>query len=157
MPVNIDTVYQRVLALANKEQRGYITPLEFNLFANQAQQEIFEQYFYDLNQAERAVGNSSQYNDPIKILLEKIQPFERRHQPVRVLSKFNSYLPDDVYRLGEVIWYGGGNYPGAKVIEEITERELIEQSAIPLAAPNQSRPVFCRAAANVAGVSELIE
>ena len=31
--VSIDTVYQRVLALANKEQRGYITPQEFNLFA----------------------------------------------------------------------------------------------------------------------------
>ncbi len=35
--VNIDTVYQRVLALANKEQRGYITPQDFNLFANQAE------------------------------------------------------------------------------------------------------------------------
>ena len=43
--VNIDTVYQRVLAIANKEQRGYITPQEFNLYANQAQMDIFEQYF----------------------------------------------------------------------------------------------------------------
>ena len=33
--VSIDTVYQKVLAIANKEQRGYITPQEFNLFANQ--------------------------------------------------------------------------------------------------------------------------
>ena len=32
--VNIDTVYQRVLAIANKEQRGYITPLEFNLLTS---------------------------------------------------------------------------------------------------------------------------
>ena len=47
--VNVDTVYQTVQALANKEQRGYLTPQEFNLFANQAQQNIFEQYFYDLN------------------------------------------------------------------------------------------------------------
>ena len=38
--VNIDNVYQKVLVLANKEQRGYITPQEFNLFANQAQLEI---------------------------------------------------------------------------------------------------------------------
>tara|TARA_Y100000593_G_C4279834_1_gene322160 strand:+ start:37 stop:735 length:699 start_codon:yes stop_codon:yes gene_type:complete len=53
MAVNVDTVYQRVLALANKEQRGYITPQEFNLLANQAQQEIFEQYFYDLNHRDR--------------------------------------------------------------------------------------------------------
>ena len=27
MPVNIDTVYQTVQALANKEQRGYLTPV----------------------------------------------------------------------------------------------------------------------------------
>ena len=33
MAVNIDTVYQRVLAIANKEQRRYITPQEFNLLA----------------------------------------------------------------------------------------------------------------------------
>ena len=49
MAINIDTIYQRVLAIANKEQRGYITPQEFNLFADQAQMEIFEQYFYDLD------------------------------------------------------------------------------------------------------------
>ena len=48
--ISIDTVYQRVLAFANKEQRGYITPQEFNLFADMAQMEIFEQYFYDLSQ-----------------------------------------------------------------------------------------------------------
>ena len=53
MAISVNTVYQRVLALANKEQRGYITPQEYNLLANQAQQEIFEQYFYDLNQRDR--------------------------------------------------------------------------------------------------------
>ena len=40
MAVSIDKVYQKVLAFANKEQRGYITPQEFNLFADQAQMEI---------------------------------------------------------------------------------------------------------------------
>ena len=35
MSVSVDTVYQRVLAILNKEQRGYVTPQEFNLFANQ--------------------------------------------------------------------------------------------------------------------------
>ena len=53
MAVSVDTVYQRVLALANKEQRGYITPQEYNLLANQAQMDIFESYFYSKNQRER--------------------------------------------------------------------------------------------------------
>lgn len=144
MAVNIDDVYQKVLALANKEQRGYITPLEFNLFANQAQLEIFEQYFYDLNQAERGAGNNSQYNDPVSILLEKIQPFEKRHQDVVVTSSYNSYLPADLYRLGEITWFGSTAFPNKKIIEEITERELVDLGNSPLATYNQSRPVFVR-------------
>jgi hypothetical protein len=144
MAVNVDTVYQRVLAIANKEQRGYITPLEFNLFANQAQMEIFEQYFYDLHQAERGVGNDSQYNDPVKMLLEKIQPFEKRHEIVTVTSQHNSYLPADVYRLGEVIWYGSTAVPRTTIIEEVTEKEVIDLGQSPLATYSLARPVFVR-------------
>ena len=43
MAVSVDAVYQKVLAILNKEQRGYVTPQEFNLFANQAQSDLFEQ------------------------------------------------------------------------------------------------------------------
>ena len=49
--VVIDDVYQKVLALANKEQRGYITPQEFNLLADKAQLEIFDSYFHDIKTA----------------------------------------------------------------------------------------------------------
>ena len=69
--VSVDNVYQKVLALANKEQRGYITPQEFNLFANQAQMEIFEQYFYDEEQFERRVGS-----DIVELLDQKMQIFK---------------------------------------------------------------------------------
>ncbi len=75
MAVSINTVYQRVLAMANKEQRGYLTPQEFNLLANQAQLEIFEQYFYDINQFNRAKGNSTEFSDMLHILEEKISAF----------------------------------------------------------------------------------
>tara|TARA_R110002012_G_scaffold103714_4_gene243707 strand:+ start:939 stop:1694 length:756 start_codon:yes stop_codon:yes gene_type:complete len=72
MAISVDRVYQTVLALANKEQRGYITPQEFNLFANQAQNEIFEQYFYDLGQSRRMPGNSTVIGDPRDIIEDKI-------------------------------------------------------------------------------------
>ena len=78
MAVSVDTVYQRVLALANKEQRGYITPQEFNLFANQAQMTLFESYFYQKN----LKGKSEDYVNPetneadIDTLLDsKLAPF----------------------------------------------------------------------------------
>ena len=81
MAINIDTVYQRVLAIANKEQRGYITPQEFNLFANQAQMEIFEQYFYDINQFSRLHGNDTEYSDMLNIINEKLSIFQKK-QPL---------------------------------------------------------------------------
>jgi len=77
MAVSIDTVYQRVLALANKEQRGYITPQEFNLLANQAQMIIFESYFYTKNQRERLEeGKENDSETSISKLLDmKLKPF----------------------------------------------------------------------------------
>ena len=45
MAVSINTVYQTVLLILNKEQRGYITPQEFNDVATQVQLEIFNKYF----------------------------------------------------------------------------------------------------------------
>ena len=69
---NIDTVYQRVLALANKEQRGYITPQEFNLLAGKAQNDIFEMYFHDYKTALLSPGNQSKSADDIEMLREKI-------------------------------------------------------------------------------------
>ena len=50
MAINVNTVYQTVLLLLNKEQRGYLTPTEFNNIGNQVQLEIFERYFEDMNQ-----------------------------------------------------------------------------------------------------------
>ena len=70
--VNIDTVYQRVLSIANKEQRGYITPQEFNLIANQAQQDIFEQYFYDLDQFK---SDETSFSEMIELIQNKLKPF----------------------------------------------------------------------------------
>ena len=79
MAVNVNTVYQRVLAIANKEQRGYITPQEFNTLANQAQLDIFEQYFYDINQFSRVPGNSTEHSDMLHILEEKLSPFKAKN------------------------------------------------------------------------------
>ena len=46
MAINVDQVYKTVLLIINKEQRGYLTPDEFNKLATQVQLEIFEKFFY---------------------------------------------------------------------------------------------------------------
>jgi hypothetical protein len=104
MAVKIDTVYQRVLALANKEQRGYITPQEFNLFANQAQLEIFEQYFYDKNKTDSIPSNNTTHSNASDMLEEKLQIFDHTDgqgiiQGYQSGGSNNKFLPDYVYRV----------------------------------------------------------
>ena len=96
MAVSVDTVYQRVLAILNKEQRGYLTPQEFNLFANQAQLDIFEQYFYDINQFGRVPGNDTEFSDMLNVLNEKINIFEKN--TALVYGGTHWAAPADLYR-----------------------------------------------------------
>ena len=57
--VNVNTVYQTVLLILNQQQRGYMTPDEFNKAAIQAQLTIFEGYASDLNQQYRVSQNDT--------------------------------------------------------------------------------------------------
>ena len=135
--VSIDTVYQKVLAFANKEQRGYITPQEFNLFADHAQKEIFEQYFYDLNQFIRVSGNSEEYSDIIHNINEKIAVFEK----VSAINN-NIIAEDDIFRLGTVI--ANDN----TIVEEVQQDDILEMNMSPLTKPTDSRPVYVRTGFN---------
>tara|TARA_R110000772_G_scaffold737_1_gene2468 strand:- start:465 stop:1613 length:1149 start_codon:yes stop_codon:yes gene_type:complete len=63
MAINVNTVYTTVLSILNKEQRGYLTPDEFNKVATQAQLNIFENYFEDLNQQLRIPQTNFDYSN----------------------------------------------------------------------------------------------
>jgi hypothetical protein len=76
MAINVNTVYQTVLLILNKEQRGYITPDEFNKTATQVQLDIFEQYFDDLNQQLRVPQADVDYADRQMNIDEKISTFK---------------------------------------------------------------------------------
>ena len=51
MAISVDKVYKTVLTILNREQRGQLTPAQFNKLANQAQLEILEKTFYDYNRS----------------------------------------------------------------------------------------------------------
>ena len=138
--VNIDTVYQRVLALANKEQRGYITPQEFNLFANQAQMDIFEQHFYDLNQFSRVPGNSTRHSDIIEILNDKIDAFQVNFETSSGALAQSYTIPLDCYRIDHVQLM---NHPsGRREIEKISHREHLLKLTSPLLKATNERPSY---------------
>ena len=75
MAIGIDNVYQQVLAIANKEQRGYITPQEFNLFARKAQNDIFEKTFIEYKDAFINPTSVLQSHKNLDMLREKMDNF----------------------------------------------------------------------------------
>ena len=158
MAVSIDTVYQRVLSILNKEQRGYVTPQEFNLFANQAQLDLFEQYFYDINQFGRLPGNDTEHSDMLKLLDEKISIFETRDTLQYNFGTNGTFiLPNDLYRLGTVIYKNsttklildpalGPETPQTTIeeieVERINANEFLYINSSPLTKPRNVRPVY---------------
>ena len=138
--INVDRIYQRVLLLANKEQRGYITPQEFNLLANQAQMDIFEQYFYDLGQFYRVPGNDPVHADMVDMLEEKISAFEVTAElpgPIGGGQVANLDILPRFYRLSSV-----RNRRGNIILEGVSRKDFRMFPNSPLAAPTATRPIY---------------
>jgi len=84
MAINVNTVYTTVLSILNKEQRGYITPDEFNKLAAQVQLEIFENYFEDYNQLLRIPQTDTEYVNRQKNINTAISIFKTFAKPISV-------------------------------------------------------------------------
>jgi len=76
MAVNVDIVYKTVLLILNQQQRGYMTPDEFNKVATQVQLTMFESYASDLNQQYRVAQNDTEYANRVKNIEEKLEHFQ---------------------------------------------------------------------------------
>ena len=143
MAISVDTVYQRVLALANKEQRGYITPQEFNLLANQAQMSIFESYFYAKNQRDRAEPsrtNEVDESDIGELLDRKLGPFQS-FEVVASGTTFPSVTASGshtIYQTGMVL---SGNEPCQKI--SVFEAQRFKSSTRHMATTVGIGPIYC--------------
>lgn len=104
----IDNVRNTVLSIISKDNRGYITPEEFNLFAKQAQMEIFEGYMYDYNNA-ISKQNARMINDGYANVLNKLEEAIDIFRPVPSTLTYNALslnyaLPDDIFLINSVIY-----------------------------------------------------
>ena len=91
MAINVDIVYKTVLLILNKEQRGYMTPDEFNKIGTQVQLEIFNNYFDELNQQLRISDNDSEYGDRLKNIDEDISVFKTIGSATPIAANSNTF------------------------------------------------------------------
>jgi hypothetical protein len=135
----INDVRNTVLSIISKDNRGFITPLEFNQFAKQAQLEIFGQYMFNYSNAinkQNARMHGEGYTDIPKNMGEVIDSFS-------VLTalgynagtnKFN--LPVDYFFLEKVI------YNNSKEVEKVSHRKILNLVNSNLTAPTAAYPVY---------------
>lgn len=131
----INSVRNTVFSVLNKNNYGYISPQDFNLFAKQAQLEIFENYFSNYNTAinkENARISGSEYADMTKGIEESIDTFST----IRNFDQknYNKYFTpsqittgDDYYLLNKVLAYTTFRISGTNTL--VQALQLVDATA----------------------------
>jgi hypothetical protein len=135
----INDVRNTVLFILNKDNNGYITPSQFNLYAKQAQIEIFESYFHDYSRAvnKRNVhGHTSGYSDIPRRLEEVIDRFTSVDVPVYSGVTGTFSIPTDAYSIGTVF------ASGVIDVEKVSYNQLSRLRSSLDTAPSSDYPVY---------------
>tara|TARA_R100001015_G_C4634770_1_gene202048 strand:+ start:509 stop:1573 length:1065 start_codon:yes stop_codon:yes gene_type:complete len=137
----INSVRNTVLAIANKNNYGYISPQDFNLYAKQAQMDMFEDYFYSYNNwinRENSRTSGTGYADIIKGLEEvidtfSVQAFLTPSNPVvgtSGLSGTNVYnLPSDYYLINKLFRFPNLKTVGSMIPNPLAPNTLTDPAA----------------------------
>lgn len=137
MGVNVNTVYTTVLSILNKEQRGYITPDEFNKLATQVQLEEFEKFFEDYNQFLRMPKTDEEFASRVDHIREEFQLFEKTENASNHATNIYTQ-PTDLHRFGSATYTKANGQPA---IEIVSSREYREQVLSPLLQPSMNFPI----------------
>lgn len=142
---DISVVYNTLKDLANKDQQGFISPTEFNRFANIAQLNIFNGLFDELKDAKRLSRsgfNPMRDKSRIKRIEEDLSYFSKKITQPKASGKFAK--PDDLARIIGVTTAGSImlNQSTKKPIELCYDEEKIERILVSnLSAPTAEFPV----------------
>ena len=141
MAINVDAVYKVVLAVINKEQRGYLTPDQFNRLGRQAQLDLLEKSFYDYNRAltrRNIQGNSSEYGDIAQNIKEKLDVFNYSETiGVGPGGYTLSGMPQPLYRVLQLT-----SVDRSTIFEELKKSEIAYVNGSPLTAPSDLFPEY---------------
>jgi len=138
MAINVNTVYRTCLFIINKEQRGYLTPAEFNSIATQVQLEVFEKYFEDKNQQLRLPENESEYANRVKNVDNQISIFKEITSlaPDWIVGTNEFNQPANVHRIGTVI------YKDEQELQRVERNDWLRINMSKLTRPSANYPIY---------------
>lgn len=107
----INEVRNAVLSVLNKNNYGYISPSDFNLFAANAQMEIYEEYYSSYNKtinAENMRSSGTDYADIESPIAETLETF--------LMTDFLTHLGGNIFSAPTVTTVGNDAYYILKVL-----------------------------------------
>ena len=140
MAINVNTVYTTVLSILNKEQRGYLTPDEFNKLATQVQLDLFEKFFEDYNQFIRMPKTDVEFASRMDHIREEFQIFEKTEFADNTTPPTSNVYdqPLDLHRFGSASW---NKITESPPIEILSNRDYNQIKLSPLTQPTNNFPV----------------
>lgn len=117
----IDLIYKTLQVIINKEQNGYVSPTEYNILANNTQQEIFRSYFEDENRDKNKQNKNLTNRGYANLPFNERQRINQFSATANITSTDGDFtLPSDLYFIEDKGVTSGGaeTYPN-RVIEEI--------------------------------------
>ena len=148
MAINVNTVYKTVLLILNKEERGYVTPDEFNKISAQVQLEIFGNYHNDLNQQLRVPQSDTDYADRVASVDEHLSIFKTggpaTYVPTAGTIPAHFSLPTtDIYgNTVELFTLGTVSYKEQVELQRLQRMEFYNIQKSPLTKSTESFPTY---------------
>lgn len=146
----INSVRETVLSVLNKNNYGYLSPSDFNLFAKQAQLEIFTEYFQTYNNLinlENVRRSGTDYADMKRNMEENMEVFFRV-DPLQQDSNNTYYLPSipttgyDYFFINKIICKNNSLVFLGEA-EKVSNGKITMLNLSNLTAPSQKYPVYC--------------
>jgi len=145
MAINVNTVYRTVLSLVNREQRGFLTPDQYNRLARMAQLDLFEKAFFDYNRyltRQETSKINDEYANLAKATKEKIDVFST--SSTLTFSSGIAAVPSDFYKCIMISTSTRG-----LEVQEIQKSDLPQINSSKLTAPSASYPIYYKQGANI--------
>jgi len=141
----LDTIYKTVQALVNKEQLGYIKPMDFNLYVNNGCNKIYNKAFVDLKSNVRKMNwhldgrNLADYSEFLKQMIEH---YTEDGYTLTITDGFAT-PPSDMEFILDI-------YNGTTPIEKMdsSDYKLIQRNNY--VAPTECSPVFTKIGSKIA-------
>jgi len=137
--ISVQSVYESVKNLANKDQKGFVTPEVFNSFAKIAQLNVFQEMFMKPTEARKLQKGMMDADDGMSFYERNradLGRFAKSQGLVKSGGGFN--LPEDFY---SVISIKTRNIPPVKVDIIYDERKAMEIVNSTLSAPTDDYPI----------------